>query len=58
MNVRLIKPGIARLDKKPKQLPLEVPIIETIQSWVRDFQSIRADRALLDFKRISNLRKS
>jgi hypothetical protein len=57
MNVRLIKRGMSRPDKNPKQLPPEVPIIETIQSWVRDFQSIRSDRALLDFKRIRNLGK-
>jgi hypothetical protein len=57
MNIRLIKPGMSRPVEKQKQLPTEIPIIETIRSWVRDFQSTRADRARLDFKRISNLGK-
>ena len=58
MKIRLIKPGMSRPDERQKQLPAEVPIIETIRSWVRDFQSTRADRARLDFERISNSGKT
>lgn len=54
MNVRLIKPGMSPPDEKNKQPPVEVPIIDTVQSWVREFQSTKAARARLDFKRISN----
>ena len=54
MNVRLIKHGITRPNDKQRQPPAEVPIIETLRSWVRDFQSTRTARARLDFKRISN----
>jgi len=54
MNVRLIKPGKSRLDEQQKRPSAEVPIIETIQSWVRDFQTTRADRVRLDFERIRN----
>ena len=58
MKVRLIKPGMSRPDEKQKQPLAEVPIIETIRSWVRDFQSTRTDRARLDFERVSNPGKS
>ena len=58
MNVRLIKPGVSLTGEKHKQPPVEVPIIDTIQSWVREFQSTRADRTRLDFQRISNLGKT
>lgn len=54
MNVRLIKPGMSLPDEKHQQPPAEVPIIDTVRSWVREFQSTRADRARLDFERISN----
>jgi len=58
MNVRLIKPGMTRTNDKQKQPPAEVPILETLRSWVRDFQSTRTDRARLDFKRIRNAGKT
>ena len=58
MNVRLIKPGMSPPSEKHKQPPVEVPIIETIRSWVRDFQSTKANRAQLDFERISNPAKT
>ena len=58
MNVRLIKPGMSPPGEKHKQPPVEVPIIDTIQSWVREFQATRADRARLDFQRISNSAKT
>jgi hypothetical protein len=54
MNVRLIKPGMSPPDEKHKQPPVEVPIIDTVRSWVREFRSTRANRARLDFERISN----
>jgi hypothetical protein len=57
MNIRLIKAGIARPDDKGKKPPAEVPIIDTIRSWVSDFQSARADRVRRDFKQISNAGK-
>jgi len=58
MNVRVIKPGMSLRDEKNNQPPVEVPIIDTVRSWVREFQSTRADRARLDFERISNLGKT
>jgi len=59
MNVRLIKPGMSSPGEKHRQPPaVEVPIIETIRSWVREFQSTKANRARSDFERISNLGKS
>jgi hypothetical protein len=54
MNVRLIKPVMSSPVENHKQLPVEVPIIDTIQSWVREFQATRADRIRLDFQRVSN----
>jgi hypothetical protein len=58
MNVRLIKPGMSPPPEKHKQPPVEVPIIDTIRSWVRDFQSTKANRAQLDFERISTPAKT
>jgi hypothetical protein len=58
MNVRLIKPGMPPPDEKHKQPPAEVPIIDTVRSWVREFRSTRANRARLDFERISNQGKT
>ena len=58
MNVRLIKPGMSHPYQKNKRRPVEVPIIDTIRSWVRDFQSTKANRAQLDFERISNPAKT
>jgi hypothetical protein len=58
MNVRLIKPVMSPPGENHTQPPVEVPIIDTIQSWVRDFQSTKADRARLDFERISNPAKT
>ena len=58
MNVRLIKPGMSAPEREHDVPPREVPIADTIQSWVREFQSTRADRVRLDFKRISNPGKS
>ena len=58
MNVRLIKPGMSFPDQKNKQATVEAPIIDTIRSWVRDFQSTKANRAQLEFERISNPAKT
>jgi hypothetical protein len=58
MNVRLIKPGMSSTGEKHQQPPAEVPIIDTIRSWVREFQSTKANRAQLDFERISNSGKT
>ena len=54
MNVRLIKHGMSLPAEQHKQPPVEFPIIDTIQSWVHEFRSTRANRARLDFERISN----
>lgn len=53
MNIRLIKPGAAAPDQKPDPPTREVPITDTIQSWVREFRATSAARARLNFKRIS-----
>ena len=58
MNVRLIKPGMSSPGGQHKQPPVEVPIIDTIRSWVREFQSTKASRAQSDFERISNSGKT
>ena len=57
MNVRLIKPGMSTSGVKHKEPPVEVPMIDTVRSWVREFQVTRANRVRLDFERISNLGK-
>jgi hypothetical protein len=57
MKVRLIKPGISSPPEKQEDSPAKVPIIDTIQSWVREFRSMKAAKSLLDFKRIRNLGK-
>ncbi|HXU39282.1 MAG TPA: hypothetical protein VN937_23205 [Blastocatellia bacterium] len=57
MKVRLIKPGISAAPEKQEDSPAKVPIIDTIQSWVREFRSRKTDKSLLDFKRIRNLGK-
>lgn len=54
MKVRLIKPGMSAPEKKDDEPQREVPIIDRIQSWVREFRSTRADRVRLDFRRINN----
>lgn len=58
MKVRLIKPGMLPPREKLTLPPVEVPIVDTVRSWVREFQSTRADRARLDFERISNTGKA
>lgn len=54
MNVRLIKPGKSSSPEKTEEPPAKIPIIVTIQSWVREFRSTKADKLLLDFKRLRN----
>jgi hypothetical protein len=54
MVVRLIKPGMAPPSEKLRQRPVEVPIINTLRSWVREFQSTKAERTQADFERMSN----
>ena len=58
MKVRLIKPDASTPEEKAKRQPDEVPIVETIRSWVREFQSSKASRTRLDFMRLRNPRKS
>jgi hypothetical protein len=58
MNVRLIKPDSSSREEEAKRPPVEVPIIDIIRSWVREFQSARANRARLDFERINNAGKT
>ena len=58
MNVRLIKPDTSPLEEEAKRPAAEVPIIDTIRSWVQEFQSTKATRARLDFERISNSGKT
>ena len=53
MKLRLIKPGMSPPGEKHEQPPVEVPIIDTIRSWVREFRSTRADKDRLDFERIT-----
>lgn len=57
MKVRLIKPGMSSPAEKPEEPPAGIPIIDTIQSWVREFRTTKADKLLLDFKRLRNPRK-
>lgn len=54
MKVRLIKPDTSSLEEKTKRPADEASIIDTVRSWVHEFQSTRADRARSDFERISN----
>ena len=58
MNVRLIKPSMSAPEPKRDEPPVEVPMIDTVQSWVREFQATRANRTRLDFQRISNSGKT
>jgi hypothetical protein len=58
MKVRLIKPSISSPEQPRDEPPREVPIIDTIQSWVREFHRKRADRNRLDFEQISNAGKT
>jgi hypothetical protein len=58
MKVRLIKPDASIRKEKANRQPVEVQIIETIRSWVREFQSSKTNRARLDFERISNPEKT
>ncbi len=53
MKIRLIKAGRSPAVETHSCPPVEVPIINTVRSWVREFQLTRADRARLDFERIS-----
>ena len=54
MKVRLIKADTLSRDEEVKQPPDEIPIIDTIRSWVREFQVTRANRVRTDLERISN----
>jgi len=54
MKVRLIKADTSPPTEKDKPPPVEVPIVDTIQSWVRDFKSDKADKARLDSRLIRN----
>jgi hypothetical protein len=58
MNIRLIKPGMSRSKVNYKRPPAVVPIIETVQSWVLEFQSSRAKRARRDFELVVNSKKT
>jgi hypothetical protein len=58
MKVRLIKLDTSAREEQAKRPPDEVPIIDTIRSWVHEFQSTKAHRARLDFERISNAGKT
>lgn len=57
MNVRLIKPSMLTPVQEHDQPPREVSVIDRIESWVREFQSKRADRVRLDFERMSSAAK-
>ena len=54
MKIRLIKLAKSGPDENVKQPPVEIPIIDTVRAWVREFQSKRADRNRVDFERLSN----
>jgi len=58
VKLRLIKPGMSPSGEKRERPPVEVPILDTIRSWVREFQSTRADKDRLDFDRINNTEKT
>jgi hypothetical protein len=58
VNLRLIKTGMSPTGGKHDKPPVDVPIIDTIQSWIHEFQATRANRARLDFERISNAGKT
>jgi hypothetical protein len=58
MNVRLIKPGMSAPVQKHDQPIREIPIADTIQSWVREFHASRADRTRLEFLRLRNTGKT
>jgi hypothetical protein len=58
MKVRLIKPEASSRQDEAKRSPVEVPIIDTIRSWVRDFKSTRASKARLGFERIRKAGKT
>lgn len=53
MNVRLIKADTLSREQEVKRRPDEIPIIDTIRSWVREFQVTRPNRVRLDLERIS-----
>ena len=54
MNIRLIKAGKSPYGERDKQPAVEVSIVDTIRSWVREFQSDKARKARLDFRRTNN----
>lgn len=58
MNVRLIKPDMPPSEQEQDATPVEVPMIDTVRAWVREFQTTRADKARVDFQRISNSGKT
>lgn len=58
MKLRLVKHGLSSPREKLKRPPRDVPIIDTIRSWVREFRSTKADQSHSDFERLSNSRKT
>jgi len=58
MNVRLIKPDRPRIEEEPERTPVEVPMIDSIRSWVDEFRAIRANRARLDFEQVCKTGKT
>jgi hypothetical protein len=55
MNVRLIKSSTLAPEQRHDEPPREVPIIDTVQSWVREFQATRANEKRLDFESIRTI---
>jgi hypothetical protein len=49
MKIRLVKPDISPPERK-KQPPDEVQIVQTIQSWIQEYKSSKADKVRLDFR--------
>lgn len=58
MKVRLIKPDTSSQREEAERTPNEAPIIDTIRLWVLEFQTTRAERARLDFERVSHSGKT
>lgn len=58
MKARLIKLGTSLPNEEAESPMVEAPMIETIRTWIREFQSTKADRVRLDFERVNNSGKT
>jgi hypothetical protein len=57
VNIRLIKSDTAS-EARAQQPPDEVPVIDILRGWVREFKATKAKRARLDLEQLRDGEKA